>query len=69
MKRHLTFLEAASLVMGAGVGGGIMAVPYLANQAGLLSFLPVIVVAYLANLLLHLMLVEVLFRRSRSPGG
>lgn len=66
MKERLTFVEASSIVMGAGVGGGIMAVPYLASRVGLPAFFPIVLVAYAANVLLHLMLVEVLFRDGRD---
>ncbi|MFH2113431.1 MAG: aromatic amino acid transport family protein [Spirochaetota bacterium] len=62
----LSFLEASSLIMGAGVGGGIMAVPYLASRPGPTVFIIVLAVAYLVNLALHLMLVEVLFRDGRD---
>jgi amino acid permease len=62
----LSFLEASSLIMGAGVGGGIMAVPYLATRPGPGIFIAVLAVAYLINLALHLMLVEVLFRDGRD---
>jgi amino acid permease len=66
MKSQLTFLEATSLVVGAGVGGGVMAVPYLASQTGLLSFLPVILIAAAINIVLNLLLVDVLVRDGRD---
>jgi amino acid permease len=62
----LSFLEASSLIMGAGVGGGIMAVPYLATRPGPVVFIAILGVAYFINLALHLMLVEVLFRDGRD---
>jgi amino acid permease len=61
-KNHLTLLEASSIVMGSGVGGGIMAVPFLASQSGFTSFILVLAAAYGFNLLIHLMLVEVMLR-------
>ena len=64
--KKLTFLEATATIMGAGVGGGIMAVPYLAAQSGYLSFLIILVLSYGLNLWLHLMLVEVYFRHGRN---
>ncbi len=60
--RQLSFLEASSIVMGSGVGGGIMAVPFLASASGFVSFLLILLAAYGFNLLIHLMLVEVMFR-------
>ncbi len=66
MKSQLTFLEATSLVVGAGVGGGVMAVPFLASQTGLLSFLPIILIAAAINIVLNLLLVDVLVRDGRD---
>jgi len=60
--RQLTGLEATGIVVGAGVGGGVMAVPFLAAQTGLLAFFPIVVAAFALNVLLNLMLTEVLLR-------
>ncbi len=60
--RKLTFIEAIALVMGSGIGGGIMAVPFLASLSGILPFLLILVLALIVNILIHLMLVEVCFR-------
>ena len=65
-ERRLTFWEATLLMVGAGVGAGIMAVPYLAERAGYTTLLLVLAVAYAANCLVHLMLAEVLFRTGRD---
>ena len=65
-ERRLTFWEATSLMVGAGVGAGIMAVPYLAARTGYASFLVILGIAYVANCLVHLMLAEVLFRTGRD---
>lgn len=60
--RQLTVLEASSIVMGSGVGGGIMAVPFLASLSGFAPFILILISAYAFNLIIHLMLVEVMFR-------
>lgn len=65
-ERRLTSWEAVSLTVGAGVGAGIMAVPYLAERTGFSVLLVLLVVAYGANCLVHLMLAEVLFRTGRD---
>ncbi len=57
-RKELTFIEASCIITGYGVGGGIMAVPFLAAQNGLLITLMIIVVAYLFSVLLHLMIAE-----------
>ena len=65
--RHeqLSFWQATSLMVGAGVGAGIMAVPYLAARTGFAELAIVLVVAYGATCLVHLLLAEVSFR---TPG-
>ncbi len=64
--RRLTFWEATSLMVGAGVGAGIMAVPYLASRTGLTTLLLIVAVAWAATCLIHLMLAEVLFRTGQD---
>jgi amino acid permease len=59
---QLTPLRATALMVGAGVGAGIMAVPYLAERVGLPVLVVILVVAYAAAAFIHLMLVEVLLR-------
>lgn len=58
--------EATSLMVGAGVGAGIMAVPYLADRVGLAGLALVLPVAWAASALVHLMLAETLFRTGRD---
>jgi amino acid permease len=58
----LTPLRATFLMVGAGVGAGIMAVPLLAERVGVIGLVAVLFVAYGAALFIHLMLVEVLLR-------
>ena len=62
---QLTFLEAASIIVGHGVGAGILAVPYLASRNTWWDFLLILAVAYCINLLLHLMIAEL----SLNNGG
>jgi len=49
-------------VAGLGMGGGIMAVPFLASLNGIIQILLIMGMAYLINVLLHLMVVEVVLR-------
>ena len=58
----LTPLRATFVMVGAGVGAGIMAVPLLAERVGLPGLLVVLLLAYGGAGLIHLMLVEVLLR-------
>jgi amino acid permease len=66
MQHGLTRLEATSLMVGAGVGAGIMAVPYLAEQVGLVGLAIILPIAWAASSLIHLMLAEVLFRTGKD---
>ncbi|MDO8848814.1 MAG: aromatic amino acid transport family protein [Coriobacteriia bacterium] len=67
MEGHrLTRWEATSLMVGAGVGAGVMAVPYLAREVGLIGLALILPVAWAASALVHLMLAEVLFRTGRD---
>ncbi len=65
-KNLLTQWEATSLMVGAGVGAGIMAVPYLAESVGLVGLAIILPIAWAASALIHLMLAEVLFRTGRD---
>lgn len=60
--KKLSLFEAASIVAGLGVGGGVMAVPYLASLNGYLTFLGIMLLSYLLSVLLHLMIAEIVIR-------
>ena len=53
-------------MVGAGVGAGIMAVPFLAERVGLVGLAIILPIAWAVSALLHLMLAEVLFRTGRD---
>lgn len=65
-EHRLTRWEATSLMVGAGVGAGIMAVPYLTERVGFLGLAVILPIAWAASSLIHLMLAEVLFRTGRD---
>jgi amino acid permease len=65
-EHRLTQWEAVSLMVGAGVGAGIMAVPYLAEKVGMVGLALILPLAWAASALIHLMLAEVLFRTGRD---
>jgi amino acid permease len=62
---QLTPLRATSLMIGAGVGAGIMAIPLLAATVGLPALAFILVLAYAAATYVHLLLVEILLRTGR----
>ena len=67
MQAHrFTQWEATSLMVGAGVGAGIMAVPFLTVRVGFIGLAFILPLAWAASSLIHLMLAEVLFRTGRD---
>ncbi len=64
--KKLSLFEAASIIAGLGVGGGVMAVPYLASLNGFLTFVWVMLLAYLLSVILHLMIAEIVIRDGRE---
>lgn len=56
--KQLTVWEAACIITGYGVGGGVMAMPYLAARNGLVVSLLILVAALLASFVLHSMIAE-----------
>ena len=57
-QNRLTLLEASCIITGYGVGGGILAVPYLSSLNGAAAVIVVMAVAYLFSLIMHLMIAE-----------
>ncbi len=51
---RLSFFEATSIIAGYGIGGGILALPWLVSRNGLPVSAMIILVAYATSLLLHL---------------
>ncbi len=58
VQKKLTLLEASCIITGYGVGGGILAVPYLASLNGAAAVVIIMLAAYLFSLLMHLMIAE-----------
>lgn len=64
-KASLTFLEAAGIIVGHGVGAGILAVPYLAAHNSLREIVLIILFCAAFNIVLHLLIAEL----SLNNGG
>ncbi len=56
--RHLSFPEATAIIAGYGIGGGMLALPYLVSLNGIGPSALVLAGAYALSLLLHLMIAE-----------
>ena len=61
-KKKLTLFEASSVVAGLGIGGGVMATPYLASLNGIVPIISILLFAYLISVLFHLMIAEMVIR-------
>lgn len=64
--KQLTIVESACIITGYGIGGGVMAMPYLAQRNGLLVSLFILAAAFLASFVLHVMIAELAVK---SGGG
>ncbi|MEA4912646.1 MAG: aromatic amino acid transport family protein [Oscillospiraceae bacterium] len=56
---RLTLWEATSIIIGHSIGGGIMAVPYLASKNSVPVIVAIILLAFFFNLIYHFMIAEV----------
>lgn len=66
-KKNLTTWEAACIITGYGVGGGVMSLPYLADKAGFIPALVILAIAFAVSYILHLMIAD-LTLKSRDGG-
>ncbi len=64
--RKLNMFEAACLVAGSGIGGGVMALPYLAAKTGFLPAVLIMSAAYVITVVLHIMVAELSIRTDCS---
>ena len=58
---QLTTFEAISMIMGNSIGTGIIAVPYLATRNSMLDVVWMVGLAYVVNVILHLIVICQLF--------
>lgn len=57
--KRLTVWEAACIITGYGIGGGVLAMPYLAQKNGVLIAALILALAFGASWLLHMMIADV----------
>lgn len=65
-KKTLTTWEAACIITGYGVGGGVLSMPYLAEKAGLLLSFVILIIALLTSYILHLMIADLALKVSEG---
>ena len=64
--KRLTFLESLMLVAGAGIGTGILTIPYAIDKIGIFGTLTALVFAYAVSAFMYLMIAD-LTRNSERP--
>ena len=60
--KKLTTWEAACIITGYGIGGGVLAMPYLAEKNGIVMAMILLVAEFAASLLLHLMIADIVLK-------
>lgn len=66
-KPTLTVWESACIITGYGIGGGVMAMPYLAQKNGIIVGTIILIIAFIASVLLHLMIAELSLKSGDHP--
>lgn len=61
-KQQLTVWEAACIITGYGIGGGVLAMPYLSQKNGIITSLFILVIAFIASWILHMYIAEVTYK-------
>ena len=56
--KELSTWEAACIITGYGIGAGVLSMPYVADIVGFPASVAVLVIAFLASYILHLMIAE-----------
>lgn len=57
-KKQLSVWEAACIITGYGIGGGVLAMPYLAAKNGLIAAGLILLAAFAASFVLHMMIAD-----------
>lgn len=65
-KKNLSVWEAACIITGYGIGGGVLAMPYLAAENGIIAAALILLAAFGASFVLHMMIADVV---SKCGGG
>ena len=64
--KKLTFIESLMLVAGAGIGTGILTIPYAINKIGVFGTITALVLAYAVSTVMYLIIAD-LTRNSKKP--
>ena len=61
-KTRLSVWEAACIITGYGIGGGVLAMPYLTAQNGIIAAFLLLIAAFAVSLVLHLMIADTVMK-------
>ena len=61
-KAKLSVWEATCIITGYGIGGGVLAMPYLVDKNGIAMSALILVLAFIGSYLLHLMIADVVLK-------
>ena len=65
--KKLTFIESVMLVAGAGIGTGILTIPYAISKIGVFGTITALIIAYIVSAVMYLIIAD-LTRNSEKPG-
>ena len=64
--KKLTFIESVMLVAGAGIGTGILTIPYAISKIGVFGTITALIIAYVVSAVMYLIIAD-LTRNSEKP--
>ena len=64
--KKLTFIEAVMLIAGAGIGTGILTIPYAVEQIGIFGTLIALLFAYVVSILMYLIIADLTVHSKKS---
>ncbi len=67
MTKKISTWEAACIITGYGIGGGVLAMPYLAEKNGIVVAMLILIAAFVLSILLHLMIADICLKT--GPGA
>ena len=64
--KKLTTWEAACIITGYGIGGGVMSMPYLASKTGFFFAILILLAVFAASYILHLMIADLALKSTEG---
>ena len=64
--KKLTFIESLMLVAGAGIGTGILTIPYAIEKIGIFGTITALLVAYVVSVFIYLVIADLTKNSKKS---